>query len=146
MATNDSTDDRPGGGTEQQPTEDTDTTMSEANNTTEDEQNEYQVAVWAKRELTPRVAADNPDEAEEEARDHVGREHGISSRDILSVNHEADLGVDGHRVCVWVKQEFVETVTARSEEQAEDEAADYVCMEYSISTRDVKSTNVEAVR
>jgi len=47
--------------------ENTETTMSETNTTTDDEQNEYQVAVWVKREFIPRVTADSEQGAEDEA-------------------------------------------------------------------------------
>jgi len=53
---------------------------------------------------------------------------------------------DGDQVPVWVKCEFIPRVTAASEQDAKDEAREFVCMEHGIATRDVQSTNVEAVR
>lgn len=120
--------------------------MSESNTTTANKQNEYQVAVWVKREFTPRVNADSKQEAEDEAREFVCMEYGIATRDIQSATHESVLDDGQHQVSVWAEQEIIETVTAPSEQEAEKEAREYVCMEYGVATRDVKSTNVEAVR
>jgi len=126
--------------------EDTEKAMSEANITPDDEQNEYQVAVWVKREFIIQVSADSEQDAKDEAREFVCMEHGIATRDIQSATHESVLDGGQHQVSVWAKQEIIETVTAESEQSAEEKAREFVCMEYGIATRDIQSTNVEDIR
>jgi len=111
-----------------------------------DEQQEYQVTVWALKEVDALLDVGSEAEAIEEIKANATRDHPIQTRDLREDTVEATETRDGrYNAAVWGLAEYVETVQASSESEAEEGGKEFVCREYGISTKGVRSVEATEV-
>ncbi|ELY85263.1 hypothetical protein [Natrinema gari] len=109
----------------------------------DDTEYEWEVMVTADVEHTPRVTADSPDDAEDEAAEYIREEYGATPE---NVTHETELSDGRHQVCVWAERHFYPTATEATEADALEAAKEEVQREHSVQTSDIRGTSARKIR